>query len=114
MRAPPEGGERQALEVAEQAHPVLAPAEVAPSRQRAGDGRDGFREAQRRIPLADPRDETLLQAEPFGALGGAADLEHEPVARIVFQQEVGVALAGERRSVRLQSPDFAGGGRPAS
>ena len=111
MGAPPEGGERQALEVAEQTHPVPAPGGVAPLRQRAGCGRDGFREAQGGGPLANPRDESVLQVEASGALGRAAELEHEPVARVAFQQEVGVALAGERGGARRQAPQFAGGGR---
>ena len=111
VRPTPEGGERQALEVAKQTHPVTAPAEVPPSRQPAGGGRNRFREAERRVPLAGPGDEAVLQAEPFGPLGGAADLEDEPLARIVLQQEVGVALAGERGRAHLQSPQRVRGGR---
>ena len=107
VRPPPEGGERQALEVAKQTHPVPAPAEVPPPRQRAGGGRYGLGEAQRRVAFAGPRDKSLLQREPFGPLGRATDLEHEPLAGIAFEQEVGIALAGKRSGVPLQSPQFA-------
>ena len=108
---PAEGRERPALEVAKQTHAVPAPAEVAPRRQDAGFGRDGFREAEGGIALAGPRDEAVLQVEPPGPLRRAADLEHEAVARVALQQEVGVALAGERGGARRQSPQFPRGGR---
>jgi len=107
LRPAPEGGERLAVEVAKEADVMRASAEVTPFQVRAGFARDGFRKAQRRIPLEGARDESVLQVEPLGALGGAADLEHEPAACPVVQQKVGVALARERSSVRLPSPQLA-------
>ena len=103
-------GQRRPVEIGEEPRP--APAAGAPQlRARfAGERGKGLRDAEPRVRVAGVRDHGAQHVEPRGRLSGGAYLEHEPPPAFgpIADEEVPVALPGERRRFAADPPVFRG------